>query len=38
MKLTTHELVILAIVKKDFTGSFAFLKHDYKGKFRLEMY
>ena len=38
MKLTTHDLVILAIVKKDFTGSFAFLKHDYRGKFRLEMY
>jgi hypothetical protein len=36
MKLTTHDLVILAIVMKDFTGSFAFLKHDHRGKFRLE--
>ena len=36
MKLTTHDLVILAIVMKDFTGSFAFLKHVHRGKFRLE--
>ena len=35
MKITTHDLVILAIVMKDFTGSFAFLKHDHRGKFRL---